>query len=139
MNVLYPWSSNKGLASWDEVDKIKRQSRFHQKTMLIIFFNDTEEHKIAIIPEEQKQIGRWFIERVLRPLTKMCHPQGMGPHEMRTMTYFDNAPVHNSEGIEQNLANSGFRRMERSLESPESAPCDLFSQCNETGVRRAVF
>jgi hypothetical protein len=31
------------VASWNDVDELERPSRFHQKTMFTVFFNDTGE------------------------------------------------------------------------------------------------
>jgi histone-lysine N-methyltransferase SETMAR len=39
------------------------------------------------------------------------------------MLYFDNAPVHNAEGVQESLAYFGFRRMEHPPYSPDLAPC----------------
>jgi hypothetical protein len=35
-------------------------------------------------------------------------------------------PVHNTEGVHENLVNFGFRRMEHPPYSPDSSPCDFF-------------
>jgi hypothetical protein len=94
----------KWVASWDDADEIERPSHFHQKTMFMVFFNDTGECKIAILPDEQKVNNAYLIESVLRPLVEICYPQGRRAHERRVMLLFDNAPVHNTEGIRENLA-----------------------------------
>jgi hypothetical protein len=41
------------------------------------------------------------------------------------MLHFDNAPVHNTEGVQENLANVGFRRMEHPPYTPDFAPYDF--------------
>jgi hypothetical protein len=44
------------------------------------------------------------------------------------MLHFDNAPVHNTESIRENLVNFGFRSMANPPHSPDLAPYDfLFS------------
>jgi hypothetical protein len=55
------------------------------------------------------------------------------------MLYFDNAPVHNAEGVQESLAFFGFRRMEQPPYGLDLALSDFFSQCNETGLSRASF
>jgi hypothetical protein len=62
--------------SWDDVDEIERASHFQQKTRLTIFFNGTDEYKIAILPDGQKMDGRYFMECVLGPFTEVCCPEG---------------------------------------------------------------
>jgi hypothetical protein len=99
------------IASWDDVDEIERPSHFHQKTMLTVFFNGTGEYKIAILLEGQKMNSAYFIESVLRPLAKICYPQGKGTRERRVTLHFDNALVHNTDGVRENLASFGFRQM----------------------------
>jgi hypothetical protein len=72
--------------------------------MLTVFFNGTREYKIAILPEGQKMNSTSFIECiecVLRPLTEMRESQGRGTQETRVMLHFDNAPVHNTEGLKR--------------------------------------
>jgi histone-lysine N-methyltransferase SETMAR len=114
------------VASWDDVDEMDRPSHFHWRTMFTVFFNDTGEYKIAILPEGQKVNSAYSSEFVLRPLAEICHPQGRGIREMRVILLFDNAPIHNTEGVRENLASFGFRRMAHPSYSPELAPCDFF-------------
>jgi histone-lysine N-methyltransferase SETMAR len=42
------------------------------------------------------------------------------------MLHFDNAPVHTTEGVRENLASFGFRRIAHPPYSPDLAPCDFF-------------
>jgi hypothetical protein len=42
------------------------------------------------------------------------------------MLHFDNAPVHNTEAVRENLASFGFRRMVHPPYRPHLAPCDFF-------------
>jgi hypothetical protein len=42
------------------------------------------------------------------------------------MLHFDNAPVYNTEGLQESLANFGFRRMEPPRYRPDLALCDFF-------------
>jgi hypothetical protein len=60
----------------------------------------------------------YLIECVLHHLTEVCYPQGRGTQERRVMLHFDNAPVRNTEGAPESLANCGFRRTEHSPYSP---------------------
>jgi hypothetical protein len=39
------------------------------------------------------------------------------------MLHFDNALVHNTEGVQKSLANFGFRRMELPPDTRDLAPC----------------
>jgi histone-lysine N-methyltransferase SETMAR len=94
--------------------------------MFTVFFNGAGEYKIAILPDGQKLNSAYFIESVLRPLSEICHPQGRVTRERRVMLHFDNAPVHNTEGVRENLASFGFRGMEHPPYSPDLAPCDFF-------------
>jgi hypothetical protein len=87
------------VTSWDDVDEIEWLSHLHQKTMFTVFFNGTGESKIAILPEGQTVKGAYFIESGLRPLVEICYPQGSGTRERRVVLHFDNAPVHNTEGV----------------------------------------
>jgi hypothetical protein len=92
------------VASWDDVDEIERPSHLHQKTMFRVFFNGTGEYKILIPPDGQKVNSAYFIESVLRPLDEICYPQGRGTCEKGVMLHFDNAPVHSTEEVRENLA-----------------------------------
>jgi hypothetical protein len=67
--------------------------------MFTVFFNGTGEYKFAILPEGQNVNSAYFIKSVLRPLADICYPQGRGIHEKRVMLQFDNAPVHNTNGV----------------------------------------
>jgi hypothetical protein len=40
--------------------------------------------------------------------------------------HFENAPIHNAEGVRENLSSFGFRRMAHPPYSLDSAPCDFF-------------
>jgi hypothetical protein len=42
------------------------------------------------------------------------------------MLHFGNTPVRNIEGIQESLANFGFRTMEHPSYSSDLAPCDFF-------------
>jgi histone-lysine N-methyltransferase SETMAR len=94
--------------------------------MFTIFFNDIGEYKNAILPEEQKTNHTSVFECVLRPLTEICYPQDSGAYERKVMLYFHNAPVHNTEGVQESLVNFGFRRIGHPAYSPDLAPCDFF-------------
>jgi hypothetical protein len=47
-------SSDNGVASWDDINRIERHSHFQQKTILTIFFNGTSESKAATLVVGQK-------------------------------------------------------------------------------------
>jgi hypothetical protein len=72
--------------------------------MFTVFFNGTGEYKIAILPDGQKVNSAYLTESVLRPLVEICYPQGNGTRERRVLLHFDNAPVHSTEGMRENLA-----------------------------------
>jgi hypothetical protein len=95
--------------------------------MFTIFFNGIAEYKIAILPEGQKMNRTYFIDCVPRALAEICYPQGRVTDEKRVVLHFDNVPVRNTEGVQESLANFGFRRMEHPPYSPDSAPRDFFS------------
>jgi hypothetical protein len=42
------------------------------------------------------------------------------------MLHCDNAPVHNTEEIQEGLSKFGFIRMVHQPESPDLVPCDFF-------------
>jgi hypothetical protein len=94
--------------------------------MFTVFLNGTGEYKSAILLEGQKVNSAYFIESVLRPLADICHPRGRDARERRVMLHFDNAPVHNTEGVQENLASFGCRRMEHLPYNQDLAPCDFF-------------
>jgi histone-lysine N-methyltransferase SETMAR len=118
--------STRWVAYWDDIDEIERPSHFHQKTMFTVFFNGTGEYKIAILPKGQKENSAYFIESVLHPLAKIRYPQVRRTRERRVMLHSDKAPVHNTEGVRENLASFGFRRMAHPPYSPDLAPCNFF-------------
>jgi hypothetical protein len=98
--MLYAYDHRtRWVASSGDVDEIERPSHFHQKTVFTVFFNGTEEYKIAILPEGRKVNNTYFIESVLGPLAEICYPQGSRTRERRVMLHFDNAPVYNTEGV----------------------------------------
>jgi hypothetical protein len=72
--------------------------------MITVFFNGTGEYKIAILPEGQKVNSAYSIESVLRPLAEIYHPDSRGTRKRRVMLHFDNAPVHGTEAVRENLA-----------------------------------
>jgi arginyl-tRNA--protein-N-Asp/Glu arginylyltransferase len=62
------------------------------------------------------------------PFDQKMLSTGRGTYERRVLLHFDNALVHDTEGVQENLANFGFRRMKHLLYRPDLAPCDfLFS------------
>jgi hypothetical protein len=128
-------------ASGDDVDEIERPSSFHEKTMLVIFFNGTGEHTSVILQQGQRMNSAFFIECVIRPLAGFCSPEGRKLHEKRVVVHFDNASIHNTEAVQECLADCGFRRMNHPAYSPDLAPCDfsLFGAMKEnfSGMRFA--
>jgi hypothetical protein len=110
----------------DDLDEIERLSHFHQKNVFTTLFNGTGDHKTAILPEGQKMNNTYFRECVLRSFTEICYPQGRGTHERRVMLNFDNALVHNTEGVQESLANFGFKRMEQPPYSRDLAAYNFF-------------
>jgi histone-lysine N-methyltransferase SETMAR len=113
-------------ASWDDVDEIERPSHFHEKTMFVIFFNGTGDHTSVILPQEQRMNSTSFIECVIRPLAGFCYPEGTKPHQKRVVVHFDNPPIHNTETVQECLADCGFRKMNYPAYSPDLTPCDFF-------------
>jgi hypothetical protein len=66
------------------------------------------------------------MECVLGPLTEVCYSEGRKSHERRVMVHFGNAPIHNTEEVQNYLTNLGFKRMEHPPSSPDLAPCDFY-------------
>jgi hypothetical protein len=113
-------------ASWDDVDEIERPSHFHKKTMFVIFFNGIGDYTSVILPQGQRMNRTFFSECVIRSLAGLCSPEGRKPHQKRVMGHFDNAPIHNTEAVQECLADCGFRRMNHPAYSPDLAPSDFF-------------
>jgi hypothetical protein len=72
--------------------------------MFTVFFNGTGKYKIVIPPDGQKVNSAYFIESVLCSLAEICYPHGRETRERRVMLHFDNAPVHGTERVRENLA-----------------------------------
>jgi hypothetical protein len=68
----------------------------------------------------------YFIKHMLRPLTEICYPQGRGTHERGVMLHFDSGPIHNTKGVQESLANFGFRSTEHLPYSPDLVPDNFF-------------
>jgi hypothetical protein len=68
----------------------------------------------------------FFIKCVLGPLAELYYPQGKKSHESRVMVHFDNAPIHNTEKVQESCANVGFRRIKHPIYRPDLASCDFF-------------
>jgi transposase len=81
---------------------------------------------MVILAPGQKMNSTYFIECVPGPLTEVCWPEGRKSHERRVMVHFDNAPIHNSEEVQEHLTNLGFKRMEDPTYSPDLAPYDFY-------------
>jgi hypothetical protein len=92
----------------------------------VIFFNGTGDHTSVILPQGQQMNGTFFIKCVIRPLVGFCYPEGRKPHQKRVVVHFDNALIHNTEAVQECLADCGFKRMNHPAYSPDLAPCDFF-------------
>jgi hypothetical protein len=112
--------------SWECVDEIERPSHIQQKTMLTILLNGTREYKIAILPAAQKMKSRYFMERVLGPLTEVGYPESRKSHKRRVMRHFDKAPIHSTEEVQGHLTNLGFTKTEHPPYNLDLTPCDFF-------------
>jgi hypothetical protein len=88
-------------ASWDDVNEIERISHFHEKTMFVIFFNGIGNHTSVILPQGQRMNSTFFIECVVRHLGEFCSPEGRTPHQKRVVVHVDNAPIHNTEAVQE--------------------------------------
>jgi hypothetical protein len=55
----------------------------------------------------------------------MCSPDGRKIREGKIMLHFDNGPIHNPEGVQQDLAGLALKRLEHPY-SLDLAPCDFF-------------
>jgi hypothetical protein len=82
------------------------------------------------------------IECAIRPLAGFCYPEERKPHGKRVVLRFDNAPIHNTEALQECLADCEFRRMNHPAYSQDFAPCDflLFGAMKEnfSGMRFAI-
>jgi AraC-like DNA-binding protein len=111
--IFYTYNSRTiWVESWDDAHRF--------------FFNGTGDDKMAILPPGQKMNGTYFMEYVLGPLTEVCYPESTKSHERRVMVHFGNAPIHNTGGVQEQLTNLGFTRMEHPPDSPDLAPCDFY-------------
>jgi hypothetical protein len=81
---------------------------------------------MEMLPPGQKMNSTYFMKCVLGPLTEICYPEGRRSHESRFMVYFDNAPIHNIEEVQEHLTNLGFKRIEYLPHSPDLASCDFY-------------
>jgi histone-lysine N-methyltransferase SETMAR len=114
------------VASWDDAEEIGRPSHIQQKTMVTIFFNGTDECKIAILPQRHKMNSTNFIGCVVRPLVEICSPDGRKIHERKIILHSDNELIHNAERVQEHLTGLEFKRLEHPPESLNLAPCDFF-------------
>jgi hypothetical protein len=66
------------------------------------------------------------MECVLRPLMEVCYPEGRKFHEKTVMVHFNNAPIHNTEEVQEHLTNLEFKRMKHQPYSPDLASGDFY-------------
>jgi histone-lysine N-methyltransferase SETMAR len=92
----------------------------------VISFNRIVDYKTGILQQGQRMNSTFFIECVLRSLDGFCYPDGRKRYERRVVVYFDNVPIHNTEAVQECLADGGFRRMNHPAYNPDLAPCDFF-------------
>jgi hypothetical protein len=88
--------------------------------------NGIEEYKTVILPQGQRMNRTFFIECVILPLAGLCYPVGRKPHERRVVVQFDNAPIHDTEAVQEYLVDCGFSRMNYLAYGPDLAPCNFF-------------
>jgi hypothetical protein len=60
------------------------------------------------------------------PFDRILLSTEQGVHEKRIMLHFNNAPIHNTEGVQESIINFESRRMEYPPYSPDLAPCNFF-------------
>jgi hypothetical protein len=107
------------VAFWNDVDEIEEPAHFQEKNIFTIFFNESGDHKIAVLPKRQQLPRTYFIECVLQPLAESCDREGRKAHEKRVMVDFNEALIHNAEGVQEALARLRFKRVEHPPDSPD--------------------
>jgi hypothetical protein len=113
-------------ALWEEVDKLEWPRHYHRKTMITAFVNSTGEYFLKILPRSWSMDTRYFAGEIVGGLEDVCYPEGRNPHERKITPHFDNARVHNTRTVMEQLKQSGFKRMEDPIYGPDMAPCDFF-------------
>jgi transposase len=87
--------------------------------------NGIGNYKIVVLSKRQKMNNIFIIECVFGRLAKWYYPYGRKSHERRMMVHFNNAPIHNTEEIQEYLTNVGFGRMEHPSCNPDLAPYEF--------------
>jgi histone-lysine N-methyltransferase SETMAR len=112
--------------SFGAVEQIQRKTHHENKTMFTIFFNGTGEYFIDILPQGQTMNGQYFADHVIKPLARVCYPEGRKSHERRVDLHFDNAPIHRTKIVLETIRECELLRIEHPPYSPDLAPCDFF-------------
>jgi histone-lysine N-methyltransferase SETMAR len=112
--------------SWEDVDEIERSSHYQRKTMITAFFNGTGEYFLNILPRGMSMDTRYFAQEILGGLEPVCYPEDRNPHQRKIIVHFDNAPIHNTKIVMEQLQHSGFKKMDHPPYSPDLAPSDFF-------------
>jgi hypothetical protein len=94
--------------------------------MIIVFFALEGIALLAVLPQGWEAISVDFQEGILREVAVQNHSRGRKPSTSRYILHFDNAPVHNTEEIEQALQECKFLRLAHPLYSPDICPCNVF-------------
>jgi hypothetical protein len=79
----------------------------------------------AVLPQGWKTISSSIQEHILPELVVQKHSRGRNCSNPRYMLHFDDAPVHNTEGIMQILQKCDLLRPEHSPYSPDLSPYEV--------------
>jgi histone-lysine N-methyltransferase SETMAR len=113
------------VASWEEPDEFERTTHHQKKTMITIFFNVNGQYVLDILPKGAKMNSEYFAEHVIANLGWACRADDALQGQLITV-HFDNAPIHNTKRVADELEAWGMERLEHPPYSPDLAPCDFF-------------
>jgi hypothetical protein len=91
-----------------------------------VFFNETGQFLIDILPEGMKMDTDCFVDNIIDEMARLCYPQGRRSRERIVIFHFDNVPIHCTRTVRDRMAAAELERMEHPLYSSDLALCDFF-------------
>jgi hypothetical protein len=82
------------VADIGELDEVQRKSHHAKKVMATVFFNESGQFVVDMMPAGQTMNSTYFATRIIPKLAKLCYHSGRRPHQRRFTAHFDNAPSH---------------------------------------------
>jgi hypothetical protein len=67
-----------------------------------------------------------FTQTIIDPLRELCYRDGQHTHQRKFTVDCDNAPIHNSKHILEQIEACGFPRMDHPAYIPYLSLCDFF-------------